>query len=182
MIKLFKYEGFKITVEPEALMLIPFKRLWDRDHTATKNRAMQELGFIYFMCDPRSDYQYLIDDDMRQEEIKKGEGMPSDWKPDDDVKKAMAFYKSFVPISAGLLEDTKSAVEKLRKLLRDIDLDERDEKGRPIYTLSSITQTIKQVPSLARDLDAAERALSKDIINDSKARGSQVKALYEDED
>ena len=115
-------------------------------------------------------------------EIKKGEGLPEDWKPDAAVKRAMAFYKSFVPASAGLLEDTRNAVEKLRKLLRSIDLDVRDDKNKPIYTLSSITQTIKQIPALAKDLDAAERALSRDIINDSKARGSQVKSLYEDED
>lgn len=182
MIKLFRYEGFKVTVEPEAIMLLPFKALWDRDTTRDKRKAMQELAFIYFMCDPRSDYQYLIDEESRMNEVKKGEGLPEDWKPDAAVERAMAFYKSFVPASAGLLEDTRNAVEKLRKLLRDINLDERDEKNKPIYTLSSITQTIKQIPSLAKDLDAAERALSKDIINDSKARGSQVKSLYEDED
>lgn len=182
MIKLFKYEGYKVTVEPEAILLLPFKRIWERDKSPNKSLAMQELGFIYFMCDPRSDYQFLIDEEMRKEEVKKGEGMNPKWEPDDLVKSAMAFYNSFVPISSGLLEDTKNAVEKLRKLLREINLDERDEKGRPIYTLSSITQTIKQVPDLARSLDAAERALSRDIMADSKARGSQVKALYEDED
>lgn len=182
MIRLFKYEGYKVTVEPEALMLVPFKALWDRDTSADKRKAMQELAFIYFMCDPRSDYQYLIDDEIRETEIKKGEGMPDNWKPDAEVKRAMAFYKSFVPVSAGLLEDTKVAVEKLRKLLREVNLEDKDKNGKPIYTLNVITQTIKQVPTLAKDLDEAERALSRDIINDSKARGSQVKALYEDED
>ena len=35
---------------------------------------MQELGFIYFVCDPRSDYQYLVDIDMRMQAVKQGEG------------------------------------------------------------------------------------------------------------
>ena len=67
MIKLFKYEGYTVTIEPEALMLAPFKALWKRDKSRDKSRAMQELAFIYFMGDPRSDYQYLvgmIDDQM----------------------------------------------------------------------------------------------------------------------
>ena len=54
--KLFKYEGYKITISEEALALIPFKKIWTRDRSTNKNRAISELGFIYFMADPRSDY------------------------------------------------------------------------------------------------------------------------------
>lgn len=181
MIKLFKYEGYTVTVEPEALMLAPFKAIWKRDKSKDKSRAMQELAFIYFMGDPRSDYQYLVDEEVRAEEIKKGEGLPDNWEPDDAVKRALDFYNSFKPASAGLLEDTRVAVNKLRELLRNINLEERDEKGKPVYTLNTITATIKQIPSLVKDLDEAERTLAKDIIQEARARGSQSKALYEDE-
>jgi hypothetical protein len=181
MIKLFRYEGYSVTIEPEALMLAPFKALWKRDKSRDKSRAMQELAFIYFMGDPRSDYQYLVDEEVRATEIKKGEGLPEDWEPDEAVKRALDFYNSFKPASAGLLEDTRAAVNKLRELLRNIDLEERDEKGKPVYTLNTITATIKQIPSLVKDLDEAERTLAKDIIQEARARGSQSKALYEDE-
>lgn len=181
MIKLFKYEGYTVTVEPEALLLSPFKDLWDRDESPDKHIAMQELGFIYFMGDPRSDYQFIIDEKERIKEIKKGQGMPASWKPDAKVKKALEFYNRFKPASAGLLEDTRVAVNKLRQLLRNIDLEAEDDKGRPIYTLNTVTATIKQIPGLVKDLDEAERTLAKDIINEGKARGSQTKALYEDE-
>ena len=181
MIKLFKYEGFTVVVEPEALLLTPFKEIWDRDKSEDKHIALQELGFLYFMGDPRSDYQYIIDEKERIKEIKKGQGMPAKWKPDKVVTKALNFYKSFQPASAGLLEDTRVAIDKLRLLLRNIDLSEKDDKGKPMYTLNTITATIKQIPGLVKDLDEAERTLSKDIINEGKVRGSQVKALYEDE-
>lgn len=181
MIRLFHYEGYNVTVEPEALMLAPFKALWDRDKSKDKHIAMQELAFIYFMGDPRSDYQYLVDEEERTKEIKRGQGMPEKWKPDAAVKKALNFYNSFKPASAGLLEDTKIAVNKLRQLLRDIDLEQKDDKGKPVYTLNTVTATIKQIPGLVKDLDEAERTLAKDIVNESRARGSQSKALYEDE-
>ena len=74
MIRLFKYEGYKMVIEPEALLLIPFKRIWQRDRSQNKDRAMMELGFIYFFCDPRSDYQYLTDEEQRKQAIKEGEG------------------------------------------------------------------------------------------------------------
>lgn len=181
MIRLFRYEGYTVSVDPEALLLAPFKAIYDRDKRKDKSMAMQELAYIYFMSDPRSDYQYLVDEEVRSDEITKGLGMPKGWKEDVVVKRARAFYESFKPASAGLLEDTKIAVNKLRHLLRNIDLEETDDKGRPVYTLNTITATIKQIPGLVKDLDEAERALSRDIMQEAKARGSQSKSLLEDE-
>lgn len=178
--KLLKYEGYKLTIEPEALTLVPFKRIWNRDRTVNKDKAISEIGYIYFMMDPRSDYQYLVDEDERSSAIIEGEGLPSDWKPDKLVKDAMEFYGKFKPTAALLLEDTRYAVDKLRKLLRDIDLDEKDEKGKPVYTLNTITATIKQVPLLAKDLDEAEKALASEMRNSGKMRGQGEKTIYED--
>lgn len=178
--KLFKYEGYKITISEEALLLKPFKEIWQRDKSKNKDKALQELGYIYFMSDPRSDYQYLVDEEERSKSIKEGEGIPDNWNPDKVVLDAITFYKSFKPTSALLLEDTRFAVDKLRKLLREIDLTQTDDKGKPIYTLNTITATIKQIPSLVKDLDEAEKTLSKEIMESSKVRGSQEKSMYED--
>lgn len=178
--KLFKYEGYKITISEEALVLIPFKKIWNRDKSSTKNRAISELGFIYFMVDPRSDYQYLIDENIRKESIKEGEGLAKDWEPDKLVLEAMEFYKSFKPASALLLEDTRVAVDKLRTLLREIDLGALDDKGKPVYTLNTITATIKQIPSLVKDLNEAEVAITKELTQSAKVRGAQEKSMYED--
>ena len=172
MVRLFKYDAYEVTIEPEALMLAPFKAIYDRDKHKDKALAKQELAYLYFMGDPRSDYQYIVDAEVRSQEITKGLGMPAKWKPDKVVERALVFYESFKPISAGLLEDTRYVVEKLRQELRTMDFNERDDKGKPVHTLQSITATLKQIPSLAKDLDEAERTLSKDIIAESKARGS----------
>ena len=180
MIKLFKYEGYKLNISEEALLLKPFKEIWQRDKSKSKDKALQELGYIYFMSDPRSDYQYLVDEEERSKAIKDGEGIDSKWKPDKVVLDAIAFYKSFKPTSALLLEDTRFAVDKLRKLLREIDLTEVDDKGKPIYTLNTITATIKQIPSLVKDLDEAEKAIAKEIMESDKVRGAQEKSMYED--
>lgn len=180
MIKLFKRDGYEIKVDPEALLLKPFKKIWNRDRSKDKNRAMQELGFIYFVCDPRSDYQYLVDLDTRMESVKQGEGLPNDWTPDQTVKEAMEFYSSFKPTSALLLEDTRVAVDKLREHLKNMDFNEVDDKGKPKYTLNTITSTIKQIPELIKGLDEAEKAVTSDIREMSKARGNHEKAIMED--
>ena len=115
MIQLLKFEGYNIVISPEALMLVPFRKIWERDKSKDKNKALLEITFIYFIEDPRSDYQYLVDRDTRQEEIIKGIGLPSNWKPDKLIKEACELYSSFKPMSAGLLEDTRYFVNNLRK-------------------------------------------------------------------
>ena len=180
MIRLFQYEGYEVKVSPEALLLAPFKAIYKRDKNRDKSLAKQELAYCYFMSDPRSDYQYLLDEEVRSEEVIKGLGMPEKWKPDDVVNRAMDFYRSFKPISAGLLEDTRAAVDKLRGLLRDIDLTKTDGNGKPVYTLNTITATIKQIPALVKDLDEAEKTLAQELTQSSKVRGSGEKNIYED--
>lgn len=178
--RLLKYEGYKLTFEPELLTLKVFKRLHTRDRSKDKSRFLQELGYIYFMADPRSDYQYITDEEERSKAIIDGEGLPNDWKVDSVLNDALVYYSKFKPTAALLLEDTRFAVDKLRQQLREIDLGAVDDKRRPIYTLNVVVSTIKQVPSLAKDLDEAEKALARDMIQNDRIRGTVDKSPYED--
>ena len=178
--RLLKYEGYTLTFEPELLTLKVFKELYKKDKSKDKNKFIQELGFIYFYADPRSDYQYITDEEQRIQAIIEGEGLPSNWKIDKSLEDAIIFYNKFKPTSALLLEDTRYAVDKLRTLLRNINLNEVDDKGKPIYTLNTVTATIKQIPSLVKDLDEAERALAREIVQNEKIRGTAEKSMYED--
>lgn len=178
--KLFRYEGYKVVISEEAFALKVFRQIWNRDRSVNKDKAIMELAYIYFMVDPRSDYQYLVDEDERSKAIIEGEGLPNGWKPDKSITEAMEFYSRFKPTAALLLEDTRYAVDKLRKLLREIDLNQLDDKGKPIYTLNSVTATIKQVPSLAKDLDEAEKALASEMRSEGKMRGQGEKTIFED--
>lgn len=180
MIRLFKYEDYEVKVEPEALILKPFKKIWDRDKSKTKERAMMELGFVYFFCDPRSDYQYLEDGTERLKAIKDGEGLPAKWEPDKDLKAAMEFYESFLPMSALLLKDTEVAVSKLRNKLKNVDLDEVDEKGRPVTPINTYISTLKQVPELTAKLKDAENIVFEQMHETGEARGAVEKSLLDD--
>ena len=110
MLKLFKYEGYKLSIEPEALLLKPIRDIWERDSSATKDTALMELGFVYFYSDPRSDYQFITDKKDRMKEIRAGEGIPKEWKPDKLVNDCIDFYESFKSSSVLLLEDTQIGI------------------------------------------------------------------------
>lgn len=181
MLSLFKKEGYNITISDEAFTLKPFRVIWNRDRSKNKEKAIMELGYIYHFSDPRSDYnKQLVDPVERKKSIKEGEGLPDKWEPDKILLDAISFYESFKPMSALLLEDTRVAVDKLRKLLREIDLAETDEKGKPKYTLNTVTSTIKQVPELAKSLREAEDALTQEIRDMGRIKGQKEKSLMED--
>lgn len=170
--KLLVYEGYRIVIAPEALALKPFRKLWERDKTQNKEKAISELGYIYFWADPRSEYQYILDEQERSASVKEGLGLPSSWKPDKAIKDAIDLYSSFTPTAALLLQDMRYAVENLRKLLRNIDLEEKDKNGKPVYTLNVVTSAIKQIPALVRDLDNAEKALNEQLKETESATGN----------
>lgn len=179
--KLFKYQGYNLTISEEAIVLKPFKDIWKRDKSKNKEQALQELAYIYFMEDSRSDYQVYVDREERSKQIKIGEGIKESWKPDKLVTDAQEFYAGFKSEAALLLEDIRIAITKLREFIKTIDLSATDDKGKPIYTLNTYTSTIKQIPELITSLDEAERAIAKETVSQDKVRGSVEKAMFEDD-
>lgn len=175
--KLLKYECYTLTFEPELLTLKVFKKLYQRDKTKDKSKFIQELGYIYFFADPRSDFQIYTDEDERHKEILDSMGLPSNWKVDNDLKEAINYYNSFKPISALLLDDTRAMVNGYRNKLRELTTNMSDLEVKEIKDIGAI---IKQIPSLVKDLDEAERTIAKEIIQNDKVRGSVEKAMYED--
>lgn len=175
--KLLKYEGYRLTFEPEILTLKVFKKLYSRDKSRDKRNFIQELGLIYFYTDPRSDYQYIVDDEDRLHAIIEGEGLPKDFKIDALLKEAIDYYKSFRPTSALLLEDTRAMIEGYRLKIKAITTQMEDLEVKDLKDLGTI---IKQLPSLIKDLDEAEKAVTKELVQNDKVRGSVEKSIYED--
>lgn len=178
--KLFRYEGYKVTISEEALLLKPFKLIWNRDRTQGKEKALQELGYIYFMMDPRSDYQYLVDIDERSDAVIEGEGMPKGWKPDKLVAGAMGYYESMKSTSALLLEDTRAVIDNVRKSLKEFSFEGMDDKDK-VAAIKSVTSTISTIPKLIKDLNDAEKAIMMDMQDTTgKVRGQKEKSILDD--
>lgn len=170
--KLFKYEGYEVRIAPEALTLKPFKKLWTRDKSKDKEKAMMEFGFLYFYCDPRSDYQYIIDEEDRLAAVKEGQGFPEDWKPDTTLKDAMKFYSTFDTSSAMLLRAAMKAVKKVQDTLDDLNPD--DTKSLKEYLTA-----LKMIPEVASMIKEAEKALH-DEMEYGEAKGSIEKTIFDD--
>lgn len=179
--KLIEFDGLEFKIADEALLVRPIRELFQKDKSKKKEEFWRQISYLWFMCDPRSTYMYLVDDDARSSEIKIQEGLGKDWEPSELLKEAMAVYRAqSVTTASILLESMRKGVEQLRKFFSEFDLFAVDKNDRPIYQVSTMTAALKQVPELAKALIEAEKELAKDFETDDKARGNATKAVGED--
>lgn len=155
--------------------------LHNADRTQNKDKFMNFLSIVYFTYDPRSDYSYIVDDDLRLKEVCDSNGFNVPKFSKQELECIELYKKLTTTISAELLRSTKVAVDKVRKFLEDIDLTEVDDKGRLVYPINTVTAAIKQVPQLAKEVREAEKIVAKEIEEQGRARGgNENKKLFED--
>lgn len=177
--KLIQLDNYEIKVADEALLVKPIRRLFNMDRSKGKERFYEQMSVLYFVYDPRSNYSYIIDEKDRFAEVLKQEGI-KEFHNTAEFKEAVEVYKKLtMTTSAMLLADTRVAIDKVREFLRTVDLNAVDDKGKPLYTINSITSTIKQIPQLAKELVEAEEALNKEVAETGKARGTQELSIMD---
>lgn len=178
--KLFKYEGYKIVISEEAFAIKVFRQIWNRDKTVNKDKALSELGYIYFMEDPRSDYQYIIDEEDRSKAIIEAEGLSKNWKPDKLVKEAMVYYSSIKTTSSLLLEDLRATIDNIRRSLKTFSFENLEEKDR-VNAIKNVASTIATLPKLIKDLNDTEKLINSEMQQQTgKIKGQKTKSLMED--
>lgn len=177
-----EYENYTVKPTEECFLIKPLRDLYTADKSKHKDNFMLALSVVYFMADPRSSYNYIVDEKERLKAIIEQEGLPKKFKLTKEIQSAIDEYrKHTVTTSSLLLEDTRIAVEKVRLFLRNVDLNQTDDKGKPIYTINTITTAIKQIPELTKNLMEAEKALSKELEETGRARGgNEKKSLMDD--
>lgn len=180
--KLIEFDGLEFKLADEALLVRPIRELFQKDKSKKKEEFWKQISYLWFMCDPRSNYQYLVDEELRAKEVKIQEGLGEDWEPSELLREAMDIYrKQTITTASLLLEGMRKGIENVRRFLAEVDLFAVDEKTqKPLYQVSTITSALKQVPELAKALSDAEKSLAKDFATEDSARGNAQKAVGED--
>lgn len=181
IMKLVRVENFQIVFEDELLLLKPFRQLYKSDKNRDKKGFMDFLTLVYFTYDPRSDYSYIVNEDDRLKEVCETNGIDIA-KFSDLQKECIELYKKLTTtISQELLRSTKIAIDKVREFLETLNLAATDDKGKPLYTINSVTAAIRQIPQLAKDVMDAEKAVAKEVQEQGTARGgNDSKSLMDD--
>jgi hypothetical protein len=181
--ELFEIKDDQVSFSPQALLLKPFKDLWDRDKKKNKPLANTELAAVYFFMDYKSDFSTMLNDEEKLELIKSViVGMPTDWEPDNLFKEACKFYQTMQEThSTLLLIDAQYAIASVRKFLRSLDMEERDERDKPVHDIKKVIDSLGSINKVTESLMDLEQQVKKQIHNkEDTARGGKEKALFED--
>ncbi len=179
--ELFEIKEYSLSFSPQALALKPFKAIWDSDKSKDKHKAVMELSYVYFYADGRSDFLDILDLEERSREIIDNLDLPKGWEPNSLVKEAIEFYiEREDTVSNRLLQAGIEGAEKIAKFIKDIDLKQLDDKGKPIYNVKQIQDTIAALPKTVASIIAAQKEVKKERENNSGARGAIEKGTFED--
>jgi hypothetical protein len=189
MLNLFEYDDkWGVQVKPEAVLLEPFAKVFDK--YKSREDALHEFGYIYFMADFRSDFNDLVNLKNRSEKVLETMGdNASKIKVDDVTKKAIDFYVERQPsISLRHLESMKKALTSLQESLDSINLSMEvrnaiTDELEPVYdtmALKRITDIITISPKLISSIKEMEKQVKVELQENSKHVGSGEKSTYED--
>jgi len=178
-------DSFELDFDPEILTIKEFNKIIARDKSKGKVVAISELAYIWFFCDYSSDFVQIIDEEERALEIINSlNGLQKNWKVDNIVQSGIDKYKSLsTTITSRMLEDSRSVVDNMSKWAKNAALHLDEMIGdKPKYDISKIQAFVRDVPKMLDTLNSLEEKVLREKDSGDKHRGSQEKALFEDED
>jgi len=178
---LFEMHEGMLIVSPEILGLKVFKKIYDRDKSKAKTKAFEELSYVYFFADFKSDFSDIVDEEERKQSIIEAVITDQKWEPDGLIEEAIDLYlERSNTVTSAMLDDAKSAVKKISKFLRNIDLNERDDKGKLVHNASQIAKTVGDMSNIVENVSALEQKVKKELEEESNMAGGHKKSLFED--
>ena len=170
--KLFQRKDYKLLIDPLVFTIKCFKRLDQRDRTVGKSQLEKELSFIYFVYDPRSDLQFIVDEQERIERVKELIGFDNKFKIDSDLQKAIDVYMLMTnTTSSDLVNEIRIEIEKIKKYLRESEINDE--------TFVKRTDIIIKMMSLSDKLSDLERKVVREVEEISNARGDKAMTVLD---
>lgn len=175
---LFNVEGKAVFPNTETLLLYPFKDIWDRDKSKSKENALEELTYIEFMTSMKKTNPYRQYPEGKKDEVVRQDVITQiDWQPDELVKEAMQKIMQFqqgASTTYNYYMAAKKAAEKMQEFFEDVDINERNMKsGNPIYKPGDITRALNDTEKVLANLKSLEKKVEEELYEETKTKGGK---------
>lgn len=168
-------EGNIISVNPKLLLVPEFQRLWNRDKSKNKAKALREFAFIYFMADIESEYNsYGLD---KEEQVCEDIFGDRKFQPDEMLIEAVDKYERFQETySMRYLKATRKQVDRLIKYHTDMAT-AKDKDYDPKVASASM----KNIEEIMEKLEKWEKKISGEAEQMIIRGGGRI-GLFEDKE
>lgn len=183
MLKLFMYDNDANRVvvnEPDILLIKEFAELWNNDRnknsedkTGTKKqRAYKELQYIYLAIDWRSPYNQFTNQEKHEEALRDS-GLTEAQFDDEIFRAACRKYQELQEksIIGSLLQSQYNTIQKMKIHYDNLDLEQTDSEGRPIYKPKDILAEIAATAKAIDGIRALEEQWKKEQEVEASLRG-----------
>lgn len=186
MFKVFQYNNANGQVElatPEILLVSEFKALMDNKRNACKKdpkgqhklRAFREFTYIWLAIDWQSVYADYPAQERHQEALRDAQLTDEEWE-DPVFRAACRKYQALQESnrSIQMLHSAQNVIDKIKLYFDNIDLEERDDKGKPIYKVKDVQVELAKSDEILEALHRLEDRVKKEIIETSSIRAGAV--------
>ena len=105
----------------------------------------------------------------------------SKYRPDPAVEEAIEKYKDLQATpSMRLLEASVRTIHNLTNYLENVDLQERDKNGKPIYKPADVTTSLKSIGGIVESLTKVRQQVEREQTSKGALRGQRQKGNRED--
>jgi hypothetical protein len=167
----FVSEEVKLVPELQTLLALKYNK-GPKDNDGRKRfKALAELKYLYLVYSPKSPYKDYSDHE-RLEEAKKDCLFPNEWEESTELKLLVPkFIKGNTSKISRMLQTAEGVLDKLDSYLRNIDFTEKLESGVLLHKPKEVIDTLKQLPSLAANLQELEQQVRQGHVGTPKSKG-----------
>lgn len=127
-----------------------------------KQRACQELAWIYHMCDYESPYAQ-VPENQREAKVTEDIFAGQKWAPDDLVRKGLDLYRELATTpSMRLLDSAYAAMSELEGYFRGVDFDATTVDGRPKYVAKDVMGALEKMAKLVDGISELRKQVEKE--------------------
>jgi len=177
---LFVIEGPVVKPTEHALLISPYKEIWERDKSSAKEGAIRDFTYIEFCCSYKKSNPYKgYKESIRKTKI--GEAVYKEDFPtfveDELIMEGMSLYRQLRAEASPTLQyylAAKAGAEKMMEWLDDFDMErENPRTGLPLYKPREITSALKDSYDVMRTLNSLEKKVQEEIFEVVKTRANK---------
>lgn len=172
--KILELNNDRVTISSEALGLLFFKNLWNRDKGKNKEKAYNDIAYVFYYCDFNSPF-FAYPPEERSKMIKQYIIGDDKFKIDKEIEIAIEEYtKLNTTPSMRMLESVNIAISKMDNYFRTVDYANED--------IDKVGKFIERLPKLVESVNQAVAICRKETVGTTKVRGDMKTGLFEDKD
>lgn len=177
MAYLFTVENNIAKPNVETLIISPYKEIWERDTSKTKDVAIKEFTYIELMASKRKSNPYSGYSDEQRHNKLVDMLFEEGWVPDAQIEMGLAKYVEFQKEASPTYSyyiSVCNAAEKMKSFFDSFDMNERNERtGLPIHKPGDITKALNDTDKVLQNLNSMKEKVEQELFEQTKTRGNK---------